>query len=226
MSTPENEAPATEAVEPTKSLFAGNPSAADDAAVAAMEAVTEMPTELAPVEEIEALQNAVVETSDEAPAEVVSEEPVQDSQPEPEPTVEPEGSVAEEGAAIVEDEPAQPVEATSVEPEPATSEPGEAEQTIDPLDAMKAERAALDKKIKAEQKAKRKAVIDQIVVVARNYEIPVQDIVTALGGLPSPSKGTKAPITHRDENGNTWSGRGKTPKWLAGKNADDYRVNS
>lgn len=214
MSTPENENPET--VEPTKSLFAGNPSASDDAAIAAMEAVTEMPTELAPVEEIKSVQEAVVETSAEDGYPVEPEQTVPDDQPEP--AHSPDATPAVEEAATVE----------TAEPtvEPTENEPASTEQPVDELDEMKAQRAALDKKIKAEQKAKRKAVIDQIVVVARNYEIPVQDIVTALGGLPSPSKGTKAPITHKDDKGNTWTGRGKTPKWLAGKNPDEYRIKS
>ena len=34
------------------------------------------------------------------------------------------------------------------------------------------------------------------------------------------------PITHADRNGNTWSGRGKTPRWItnSGKPADYFRL--
>jgi len=45
-----------------------------------------------------------------------------------------------------------------------------------------------------------------------------------------PLKGTKAPIKYRGPNGETWSGRGLAPRWLAelerkGKNRDSYLIN-
>jgi DNA-binding protein H-NS len=44
-----------------------------------------------------------------------------------------------------------------------------------------------------------------------------------------PLKGTKAPIKYRGPNGETWSGRGLAPRWLAelerkGKNRDSYLI--
>lgn len=43
------------------------------------------------------------------------------------------------------------------------------------------------------------------------------------------SSGQKAPIKYRDENGNTWSGRGLKPKWLSsaldsGRKLEDFLV--
>jgi len=47
----------------------------------------------------------------------------------------------------------------------------------------------------------------------------------------SPIKGTKAPIKYRDNNGNTWSGRGSQPRWLraavaSGKKIEDFAAKS
>ena len=41
--------------------------------------------------------------------------------------------------------------------------------------------------------------------------------------------GAKIPVKYRDENGNTWTGRGKTPIWIleaekAGKSREIFRV--
>ena len=49
-------------------------------------------------------------------------------------------------------------------------------------------------------------------------------------GRAHPLKGTKAPIKYRGPNGETWSGRGLAPRWLAelerkGKNRDSYLIN-
>lgn len=46
---------------------------------------------------------------------------------------------------------------------------------------------------------------------------------------PSPLKGKKAPVRFRGPNGETWTGRGRTPRWLAaleakGKNRDKFAV--
>ncbi|MCF8861651.1 H-NS histone family protein [Agrobacterium phage OLIVR2] len=91
------------------------------------------------------------------------------------------------------------------------------------LKELQAEKAALDAKIAAQQKAERKAVVDQIAIVVKNYNIPVAELVEALGGLPNPRKGTKAPVLFTDGK-NNWTGRGKIPNWLKDKNIEDYRI--
>lgn len=85
-----------------------------------------------------------------------------------------------------------------------------------------------DAKAKEKKEAERLAqladVIDQIKSVVVEYKVPIKLLVRELGGIPSPQKGTKAPIKFKDSQGNKWSGRGKTPKWLEGKNPEDYRI--
>lgn len=84
-------------------------------------------------------------------------------------------------------------------------------------------------KAKATSKAKReeelKSVISQIVAVVDRYKVPTRRLVDALGGLPSPQKGTTVPTKYHDPvSGKKWSGRGKLPNWLKDKNPEDYRV--
>jgi DNA-binding protein H-NS len=47
--------------------------------------------------------------------------------------------------------------------------------------------------------------------------------------LGDPARTRKVAIKYRDERGNTWTGRGKTPRWLvdaekAGKNRESFKV--
>lgn len=46
---------------------------------------------------------------------------------------------------------------------------------------------------------------------------------------PSPSKGKRVPIKYRDKQGNTWTGRGSQPRWLAaaiksGQSLKDFAI--
>lgn len=130
------------------------------------------------------------------------------------------------------DEPAEPIEDTpapapeveaEAEPEAVADDAAPAAEQDVPTEAS-AEVETVNTSADAAKAAERKSVISQIATVVKTYNIPLKELVDALGGLPNPRKGTKAPITHKDKNGNSWSGRGKTPNWLKGKNPDDYRV--
>jgi DNA-binding protein H-NS len=75
----------------------------------------------------------------------------------------------------------------------------------------------LDRRIQEKQKAQRASVIEQIVNVVKEYDVPIEELVEALGGLKLRRKGTKAKAKYRDPaTGTTWSGRGKEPAWIKG----------
>jgi DNA-binding protein H-NS len=89
-----------------------------------------------------------------------------------------------------------------------------AEMTIDQLRKQQEE---IDRRIKEKQSAEKQAVIDQIVSVVTEYNIPVEELVEALGGTKNRRKGSKAKAKYRDPaSGVTWSGRGKEPSWIKG----------
>lgn len=209
-----DETPEENYIEPTKSLFTGNPSAADDHAVAALEAITQVPAPYASTIELpEPEAEPEVEDTDESTADVETVDA------EPEVSVEHDTSVlpAEDGDGGEHED--TPVE------EPDDGEPAdEPDEDDGSVEALLKKEAEITAKLEAKRKAEKRAVLDQIAIVARNYGLTTADIATVLGPIPSPSRGTKAPITHRDDQGNTWTGRGRTPNWLKGKNADDYRV--
>jgi len=85
------------------------------------------------------------------------------------------------------------------------------------IEQLKAQQAEIDRKIQEKQAAEKTAVIDQITAVMQDYNISLETLVEALGGIKLRRKGTKAKIKYQDPaTGATWSGRGKEPNWIKG----------
>ena len=102
-------------------------------------------------------------------------------------------------------------------------------------------------KLSVEKLKNRIAALQKQLIVAENTKLPAIKKVKALmkklgvsrADLTDPSaekriKGVKkssqkVAVKYRDENGNTWTGRGKTPRWIAdaekaGNNREKYLV--
>lgn len=69
--------------------------------------------------------------------------------------------------------------------------------------------------------AKVRSIIDE-------YQLTANDIFPGARGAKAATAkkaGSKVAAKYRDPiSGKTWSGRGLAPKWLAGKNKDDYLI--
>ncbi|MFL6716582.1 MAG: H-NS family nucleoid-associated regulatory protein [Burkholderiaceae bacterium] len=65
--------------------------------------------------------------------------------------------------------------------------------------------------------------ISQIKSLMNEYGITVQDIESS-GRRKSNKAGSLANVQFRDDSGNTWSGRGRMPAWLKGKDKEKFRV--
>ncbi|MBV7485696.1 H-NS family nucleoid-associated regulatory protein [Bordetella sp. BOR01] len=90
----------------------------------------------------------------------------------------------------------------------------------------------LQKKAEVLQTKRRKPVISSIVASMREYNITPEEIIAAYGGTPKApraSAGRKsAPVAKRQvapkyrhpKTGETWSGRGKAPRWLTAEEAE------
>ena len=102
------------------------------------------------------------------------------------------------------------------------------------LPSLLAQKAELDKQIakaKAEEKA---AVLDQMRSALEQYGITPEDLFTTAkrGRKPgSTNSGERKPVApkYRNEAGETWTGRGKQPKWVAealasGLNLEDLMI--
>lgn len=67
------------------------------------------------------------------------------------------------------------------------------------------------------------SVIQQIKALMTEYGIRLQDLSTEPKTKGGKSK-QMAQIQFQDEHGNTWSGRGRMPEWLKGKDKEKFRI--
>lgn len=148
------------------------------------------------------------EATIEAAPEVASDKPSESA------PAEPVAANTEEAAPSVEPEPVKPTKAAPSKKSPVDKEA---------LAELTKARDEAQAKLEEEQRKARKPVIDQIAAVVKAYNIPILELVEALGGVPNPRKGEKVPPLYTDGK-NTWSGRGCVPKWLRGKNLEDYKI--
>lgn len=88
------------------------------------------------------------------------------------------------------------------------------------------QREALEQRIVEAKERELAAVIAEIKQKMSDYGISATDL--GLTRVTKVSKGhTRASVApkFRDSiSGSTWSGRGKPPKWIAGKNRDDFLI--
>ena len=114
------------------------------------------------------------------------------------------------------------------------------------IDALKIRIADLQKKLVAAESSKAPA-IKKVKALMKKLGVSVADLTSEDSGAKlavkrrgRPKKtmtekvvraasGRKVAIKYRDEKGNTWTGRGKTPRWLveaenAGKNRETFKV--
>ena len=81
--------------------------------------------------------------------------------------------------------------------------------------------------IKAREQA---SVIADIREKIEQYGLTAEDLgFGAKGAVASKKAGRKVPVRYRDNNGNTWTGRGKRPGWLvkelsSGRKMEDFLV--
>lgn len=90
---------------------------------------------------------------------------------------------------------------------------------------LQAQIAELQKQAEAARSSEVAAAKAKIAEIMKEYGLTISDL-----GVSSKAKSTKVrepvAIKYRDEaTGETWTGRGRSPRWLDGKNKDDYLVN-
>jgi len=88
----------------------------------------------------------------------------------------------------------------------------------------KAKIAELETLAETARKNETAAAKDQILSLMREFGLTIADL-----GAPGKSKTGKkrapVPPKYRDDaSGQTWTGRGRAPKWLEGKNKDQYLI--
>lgn len=101
---------------------------------------------------------------------------------------------------------------------------------------LKARIASLQKKLALAEKSKEPA-IRKVLALMKKLGVTPADLAVATGTtlktgnrkVRSSGRRGPAPIKYKDDSGNRWSGRGKTPRWLvaaemAGKKRENFLV--
>lgn len=95
-----------------------------------------------------------------------------------------------------------------------------AEDEVESIEELEAEKAKLEDQIESRKEAEKQHVCGEIAKVMAQYTVDI-DYLAAFLGVKYKRKGSKAkPKYHDPMTGKTWSGRGKTPVWIRGK---DYK---
>jgi DNA-binding protein H-NS len=150
------------------------------------------------------------------------------------------------GMAPKADEPTAVETATETAPELATELPTEGEATaasdtkeaaveaapkvsgaLDGLsvEELRRQQEAITAALNEKTNAEKAGVLEQIAQVIGEYGITTEEVVNALGGYKPKRVGTPAKIKFRDKvTGNEWSGRGKEPLWIKGKDRAQFAV--
>ncbi len=96
--------------------------------------------------------------------------------------------------------------------------------------AIRKQIAALQERLKKSNRG-RAAAVKAIVKQMRKHDIGVDELRAASAGRATQAASRDAParqrakarIKYRDENGNTWTGRGRSPRWLVAAEAADRK---
>ncbi len=86
-----------------------------------------------------------------------------------------------------------------------------------------AQKEALELQIEETRKAELKDAIEQVKAIVAAHGLTMDDL---FGKTKATRKtgGTVAPKYRDPQTGATWTGRGRSPKWLVGKNAADFLI--
>ena len=100
--------------------------------------------------------------------------------------------------------------------------------TMTTLKELLAEKAALQQRIEEVRAFERSDAIAKIQELLAENALTQADIFPSKNlakASKSPSGKSKVPAKYRDiESGKEWSGRGLSPKWLEGKDKNDYLI--
>ena len=98
------------------------------------------------------------------------------------------------------------------------------------LSELKGLQVEIEKEIKNRQQQEVTKAREQILAIAQGLGISVEELLANNGGK-SKGTGKKVEVQYRNpaDNAQTWTGRGRQPRWIAdglanGKTLDDFRI--
>lgn len=98
------------------------------------------------------------------------------------------------------------------------------------LSELKGLQAEIEKEIKARQQQEVTKAREQILAIAQGLGVSIEELL-ANGGAKSKGSGKKVQAQYRNpaDNAQTWTGRGRQPRWIAeglagGKSLNDFKI--
>jgi DNA-binding protein H-NS len=98
------------------------------------------------------------------------------------------------------------------------------------LGELKGLQLEIEKEIKGRQQQEVKKAREQILAIARGLGVSVDDLLADAGAKPK-GGGAKVQPKYQNpaDNSQTWSGRGRQPRWMVdglanGKTVDEFRI--
>lgn len=84
--------------------------------------------------------------------------------------------------------------------------------------------AKLQSLAEAARKDELSGAIQKIKDLMQQYGITVEDLSSGTRAKPAKVKSTVAPQFKNPETSETWTGRGRAPRWLDGKDKEQFRM--
>jgi DNA-binding protein H-NS len=99
------------------------------------------------------------------------------------------------------------------------------------LSELKGLQLDIEKEIKDRQQQEVKKAREQILAIAQDLGVSVEELLANARAKQKGGNGKKVQAQYRDpaDNSQTWSGRGRQPKWIVdglagGKTLDEFRI--
>lgn len=90
---------------------------------------------------------------------------------------------------------------------------------------LMAQRDALEQQIQAARKAELDEAVSKVRSIVAEYSLTVEDIFAPARGQRKASAGHKVDAKYRNPaTGDTWTGRGKAPKWIANEDRQKFLI--
>jgi DNA-binding protein H-NS len=87
-----------------------------------------------------------------------------------------------------------------------------------------AQKEAIEQQIKDLRKNEREGAIAKAREIIAEFDLTADDLFAKGAKAAKGTRGKAAPKYIDPATGKTWTGRGKPPLWIAGKNKDDYLI--
>lgn len=88
------------------------------------------------------------------------------------------------------------------------------------LQELLAQKEILEQQISQIKKLQREDALREARELVETYELTTDELFGKRKAAGQPA----APKYRNPESGETWSGRGRTPRWLDGKNREDFAI--